>query len=236
MNMMRIPLALLLAGVFGVAGCVAHQPVSLYRLDSGAALPTRKDGPLVVLEPRLADYLQREDLLQRQPDGSLLPSSQERWAGSFGADVEQVLLRQLAWRLDTQRLLLQPASAGVAADAQVRLHISRLDSGPQQPAVLEGEWLLLDRRGQLRDSSLIRLQEEHNGAAADQVRAQSQLLQDLAGQLAGSLQAMLKEEPAKEAPRKRAPARPSNKPQQDAGVPQIPRASPIRTDVEVYRF
>ncbi|CAD5106530.1 PqiC family protein [Zestomonas carbonaria] len=237
MSALRIPLLLLLTGVLGLSGCVSFQPVPLYKLDSGnPGVPAQKNGPAVLLGPvTVADYLQRETLLQRQPDGSLLPSSTGRWAGSLSADIDQVLVRQLAWRLDTQRLVLAPAASGFTPDVQVLLNISRLDSGPQQPAVLEAEWRLLDKQGQLRDSHLIRLQEEHLGTSADQVRAQSLVLQRLAEQMATTVQPLLKEPPVAETPRKPAASKPQ-KAREPAEEPKIPMAAPVRTDVEVFRF
>lgn len=55
-------------------------------------------GPVVV-----ADYLQRETLLQRQNDGSLQSSTDGRWAGSLSSDINQLMLRQVAGQLDNQR-------------------------------------------------------------------------------------------------------------------------------------
>lgn len=237
MSAKRIPLVLLLTGVLGLVGCVAFKPTPLYKLDSGnPGVPLQKDGPAVLLGPVVvADYLQRETLLQRQPDGSLLPSEHDRWAGNLNADIDQVLLRQLAWRLDTQRMVLAPAAAGFMPDLQVQLTISRLDSGPQQPAVLEAEWRVLDKRGQLRDSRMIRVQEAHMGTPADQVRAQSVLLQRLAEQLAGNVQPLLKEPaPVAEVPRKPAASAPERA--KEPNEPKIPMAAPVRTDVEVFRF
>ena len=111
-------------------------------------------GPVAV-----ADYLQRETLLQRQPDGSLTASTDGRWAGSLSSDIDQLLLRQLAWKLDSQRVVMAPAAANFTPDVQVVLSITRLDSGENQPAVLDAQWRLLDRRGTVRDSKLIHLEE-----------------------------------------------------------------------------
>jgi uncharacterized lipoprotein YmbA len=44
----------------------------------------------------VADYLQRETLLQRQPDGSLQAATDGRWAGSLSSDIDQLLVRQVA--------------------------------------------------------------------------------------------------------------------------------------------
>ncbi|MDU9413607.1 PqiC family protein [Pseudomonas sp. zfem005] len=234
--MKRLPLLALLTSLLGLGGCVHNAPVPMYQLDSGTAeLPDQSAGMAVLLGPvSVADYLQRETLLQRQPDGSLTASTDGRWAGSLAGDIDQLLLRQLSWRLDSQRLVLAPANPGFTPEIQVLLSISRLDSGPQRPAVLEAQWRVLDKAGQLRDSRLVRLEQPHSGTAADQVRAQSQLLQQLAEQLAGAVKPLAGQPAAAaEEPRKAtaAPAR-----AREPAPPKIPMAAPVRTDVEVFRF
>jgi len=234
MNLVRYPIALLLASV--LAGCASPHSVPLYSLDNGVVeLPERADGAAVLLAPvKLADYLQREDILQRRADGSLAPvGADARWAGPLGQGVDQLLLRQLAWRLDTQRMALGEAS-GFVPYVQVELAITRLDSGPQQPAVLEAQWKLLDKDGKQQASRLVRLQEEHQGSTADQVRAQSLLLQRLGEQLASAI------EPVAAGPR--AKPRTAAKPKADSGrsteaaAPRIPALETIRTEMEVFRF
>ncbi len=234
MNVLRLPLIVLLAGVLGLAGCSVHQPASLYQLDSGSpGQPTQSAGMAVLLGPvTLADYLQRETLLQRQSDGSLNAATDGRWAGSLSADIDQLLVRQLAWRLDSQRVVLSPATAGFTPDVQVLLSITRLDSGKSQPAILDAQWRLIDRRGQVRDNRMIHLEQPHEGSTADQVKAQGQLLQQLSEQLAVALKPLANQPPVVEA-RKPEP-KPAPKPEVDK--PRIPMASPIRTDMEVFRF
>ncbi|MCY1514184.1 ABC-type transport auxiliary lipoprotein component [compost metagenome] len=131
--------------------------------------------------------------------------------------------------------MLAPGNPGFTPEVQVLLTISRLDSGPQRPAVLEAQWRLLDRAGQLRDSRLVRLEEPHAGTAADQVRAQSKLLQQLAEQLADAVKPLEGQPVAVEAPRKPAAANPPPKAKAPQ-PPKIPMAAPVRTDVEVFRF
>ncbi len=185
-------------------------------------------GPVTV-----ADYLQRETLLQRQPDGSLKASTDGRWAGSLSADIDQLLLRQLAWKLDSQRVVMAPAAASFTPDAQVVLSITRLDSGEKQPAVLDAQWRLLDRRGNVRDSKLIHLEEPHAGSSAAQVRAQGILLQRLADKLSVAVKPIANQPWVADVPKKAtAPA----KTRTDQDKPKIPMASPIRTDLEVFRF
>lgn len=232
MTVLRFPGILLLVGVLGLAGCVRSQHAPLYQLDSGDIhLPTAEQGIAVLLGPvQIADYLQREALLQRQADGSLTSAEDGRWAGSLAADIDQQLLRQLASRLDSQRLVLAPATAGFVPQMRVGLSITRLDSGPQRPAVLEAQWRLAGADGKLLDGRLVRLEEVHNGSIVDQVRAQSLVLQQLVEQLAVAVETQAKPAPPKPV-RKPAPVKPA-----PPSVPRIPVVEPLRTDGEVFRF
>ncbi|WP_426117639.1 PqiC family protein [Pseudomonas sp. DSP3-2-2] len=231
MNLLRLPVVLLMTSVLGLAGCSVHQPTALYQLDSGTpGQPTRSTGLAVLLGPvTVADYLQRETLLQRQPDGSLTASEEGRWAGSLSSDIDQLLLRQLAWKLDSQRVVLAPAVTDFTPDVQVVLSITRLDSGAKQPAILDAQWRLLDRKGQVRDSRIVHLQELHAGTSADQVRAQGVLLQRLADQLSSAVKP-ISWQPVEQP--KKAPVARAKEPEK----PKMPMALPIRTDLEVFRF
>lgn len=235
MKFLRLPFVLLMSGVLGLAGCSMHQPVSLYQLDSGEpGQPKQSAGMAVVLGPvSVADYLQRETLLQRQSDGSLTAATDGRWAGSLSSDIDQLLVRQLAWRLDSQRVVLAPANTGFTPDVQVLLSITRLDSGANQPAILDAQWRLLDRRGQVRDNRIVHLEQQHLGSEAAQVQAQGQLLQKLAEQLSVALKPLANQPPiVEETPKKAAPVQVRKEPEK----PKIPLATPIRTDLEVFRF
>lgn len=230
----QLPLCLLLAGALGLSGCAAYQPVTLYQLEAGElAVPAGDQGLAVLLGPvSVADYLQRETLLQRQPDGSLTAADNARWAGNLAAEIDQQLLRQLASRLDSQRLLLAPATPGFIPQVRVALSITRLDSGPQRPAVLEAQWRLAAADGKLLDGRLVRLEEAHQGTLVDQVRAQSLVLQQLVEQLALAVETYASPPPLAAPQPKPAPAKPVAKPP----APRIPVAQPQRNEAEVFRF
>src|SRR3989338_5796195 len=212
MTALRFPGILLLAGALGLTGCMRYQQAPLYQLDSGEIrVPAAEQGIAVLLGPvAVADYLQREALLQRQADGSLTATEDARWAGSLAADIDQQLLRQLASRLNSQRLVLAPATAGFVP--QVRL------GGAD---------------GRLLDGRLVRLEEAHNGSIVDQVRAQSLVVQQLVAQLAAAVETHGKPAPqvAPAPVRRPAPAKPAV-----PDVPRIPVAEPIRSEGEVFRF
>lgn len=236
MKLLRLSSVLLLTGLLGLAGCTAHKPIPLYQLDNGnAEIPTKSQGLAVLLGPvSVADYLQHETLLQRQSDSSLMAANDARWAGSLAADIDQLLLRQLAWRLDSQRTVLAPISPEFKPDVQVQVHIIRLDSGPSYPAVLEAQWRLLDKGGQLRDSQLVRLEEAHSGSTADQVQAQSRLLRQLALRLSEAIEP-LRNQPIAEASKPAQAAPKPVKPKVEQ-KPQIPLVAPTRSSGEVLRF
>lgn len=232
----RLPFIFMLAGLLGLAGCSTHQPVSLYQLDSGSpAQPAQTAGMAVLLGPVIvADYLQRETLLQRQNDGSLQGSTDGRWAGSLSSDINQLMLRQVAGQLDSQRVVLAPAPAGFTPDVQVLLTITRLDSGASQPAILDAQWRLIDRRGQVRDNRIVHFEQPHEGSSAAQVQAQGQLLQRLAEQLSVALKPLANQPPiVQEQPKKATPVQQVRK---EPEKPKIPMATPIRTEMEVFRF
>lgn len=227
---MRLPL--ILASLLLLAGCV-HQsvPLTLYQLDQASPeLPGAKAGHSVLLGPlQVADYLQREAIVQRNDDHSLALSSSGRWAGSLEDDIGRLLVNQLAARLDTSRIALFPDRVGFDAEVQVLLDISRLDAGPGQPAVLEARWRLLDGDRVLKASRVLRLSERHSGALNAQVAALSSLLRQLASEIASDIRSL----PAPALSRRERPA--SRNPRRTTGsAPPIPQVQP--QPAEVYRF
>src|SRR5690606_29271092 len=214
MKVLRLPLLLATLSLLQTGCALIQQPVSLYRLDAGeAAAVPEQSGELAVQLNALgvAEYLRGETLLQRQADGSLVAARCARWAGRVSVELSEQVLAQLAWRLNTRKLVSEQLPAGFKPDVQVGLEITRLDSGPTQPAVLEARWRLQDREGQLQSSRVVRLVEEHQGSPADQVRAQSQLMQRLVSQLVDDIRPITQQpvKVAEPAPKPAPPKQPS---------------------------
>lgn len=240
-HLIRLPLALAMTGVLalGTVGCSVAPPATFYQLQqSDTELASRTNNITVLLGPlRVADYLQRENVLQREADGSLSLSEQARWAGSLQDDIGQLLLRQISAQLGSSRISLYPDRVGMEAQAQVVLSISRLDSGVQQAAVLEAQWRLLDGKGELRNSRVLRFEEAHNGQVSDQVRAQSDLLGQLSKQLVNALQEAFPEQANSTKTARKPTAGLTNKKTTTEKVESIniPVVEPVRGS-EVYRF
>lgn len=231
MMLLRGYRVLLVSMALGLTGCSLLPQAPLYQLDAGTLkAPSARTGIVLLLGPlTLAQYLQREVILQRQTDGSLTETD-AHWAGSLQEDIDHLLQRQLASRLHTP-YVLATASGGLPAEAQLQVTISRLDSGPQQPAVLHAQWRLLDKNGQLREQRLLQLELAHSDSLASQVQAQSSLLQQLAEQLAMDVRAFSRQTAASASDNRPAPL-PPRKP---APTPKPP-AAPATGAAEVYRF
>lgn len=167
------------------AGCGVVAPNEFYQLQAPlVASASAHSQTAVLLGPvKLADYLQREQILQRKADGRLGVSRHGRWAGNLQDETGQLLLRHVAAGLGSSYVALYPDRIGVKPGAQIVLSISRLDSGEDEPAVLEAQWRLLDAAGEVRNSKVVTLQAEHAGELSSQVQAQSDLLVQLSGQL-----------------------------------------------------
>jgi len=187
-NKKLLPLALG-ALLVTTAGCSSRQ-VEFYQLPYAAAsVDGQAQGLSVLVGPvKLADYLQREQILQRQPDGRLLYSRQGRWAGGLDEEIGQLLLSRIAASSNNSQISLYPDRVGVGPAAQIVVSISRLDSGEQLPAVLQAQWRLLDVQGKQHSSGMLSLEQEHDGSMAGQVQAQSDLLQQLAAELGRALE------------------------------------------------
>jgi len=225
----------LVAVLAGLGGCASLGPTHYYQLDGGnAKAPASSDRGLAVwLESlQLADYLQRDVLLERQPDGSLA-TTHDHWAGPLDANIRQLLQRQLASRLNSGRVVVGEQPAGFAPQYRLELNVTRLDAGDRTPATLDASWQLRDAQGKLLDNQVVHLQARHAGDRAAQVRAQSDLLQQLAGRLATDLTKV-----AQRSRRSSDVARKESKQlvEEAQARPTLPAVVPIRTGAEVYRF
>ncbi len=86
----------------------------------------------------------------------------------------------------------------------------------------------------MRDNRIVHLEQQHAGTSAAQVQAQGELLQRLAEQLSVALKPLANQPPVAEVRTKQAAPTPAR--QAEPEKPKIPMATPIRTDMEVFRF
>lgn len=248
MRFSSLTFALGLLGILSLSGCISSPPV-VYQLQpsikpsSISATKAVRDTAVLLGPIGLPDYLKQDVLMQRQVDGNLQPEKKARWAGSVQDNVDRVLLHALAEQLNSNRLVFYSEREGFKYDLQAVIRIDRLDSGPDQPVILEAQWRLMDAQGEQRTSRILRLQESHGPSVADQVRVQGVLLQQLSEQLARDIQwAALESEAdakarasASAAKSKNAPKKREREDDKDRGKPAA-GAKPLRTDMDVFRF
>lgn len=238
-RLMRLPRAIAMLGglAVGAVGCSVAPHTNFYQLQQPATeVVADKNTATVLLGPlTVADYLQRENIVQREADGSLSLSQEARWAGSLTDDMGQLLLRQMSKKLGSSRISLYPDRIGMLAQAQIVLSISRLDSGVEQPAVLEAQWRLLDEKGMVQNSRVIRLEAEHSGEMQDQVRAQSELLAQLSEQLVQMVKQALPASVTQSRPEKVNAGTVGQSSEKPPAPLKIPVVEPTR-EQEVYRF
>ncbi len=188
-NTLRLPLlGLSVAALLFLGGC-SSRPVEFYQLPyTPVDIASQSDGLAVLVGPiKLADYLQREQILQRQQDGRLLYSRQGRWAGGLEEEIGHLLQAQIAAHGNNSQVSLYPDRLGIKPGVQLLISINRLDSGEQQPAVLQAQWRLLDVQGRQRAARLLSLERAHDGSMQEQVRAQGWLLEQLAQEAARAI-------------------------------------------------
>ncbi|AKX53341.1 PqiC family protein [Thiopseudomonas alkaliphila] len=245
-----LPAVLAVLTMAGLGGCATTEPVQFYQLQSAVAAKNTKEHDLTVLlgPLKVADYLQRESILQRDADGSFSMAKGGRWAGSLQDNIGQYLVRQLAAELNTSKISLYPDRIGVEPQQQLVLSISRLDSGVQQPALIEAQWRLLDANGELLDSGLYTDNEPHQNSLDSQVKAQSALLQRLSKALS---QQMRQQSAKRQVAYNQSSVRPAKTPAKTAvesasttptkrlatpaTLPEAP-VKPSAEQVEVFRF
>lgn len=139
--------AVLLSAVLLLAGCATTPPSSFYVLSpavpAGAAVGG--DGPAIGLGPfDLPEYLDRPQLVARAGPTELSLDELHRWGGSLQEDFLRVLGENLAYELDTSRVLLAPGEVRFPLDYRVVGDVIAFEGRHPSEAVLKVRWVILD--------------------------------------------------------------------------------------------
>ncbi|OGQ95148.1 MAG: hypothetical protein A2521_00370 [Deltaproteobacteria bacterium RIFOXYD12_FULL_57_12] len=137
-----------------LAGCARTEPVSYYQLsarrdaidipESGAAGRGRTFG----LGPvRLPEYLERAQIVSRASANRLELADSQRWAEPLAEGIPRVLVEDLAFLLDHDRVLRHPWPRSQAVDCQVVVEMVQFEAGPERAATLTARWTVLDNNG-----------------------------------------------------------------------------------------
>ncbi|MEW7998522.1 MAG: PqiC family protein [Candidatus Thiodiazotropha endolucinida] len=151
-------IALFLALLFSGCAGTSSQPTRFYRLDGqpGKAetlsLKPRPGQQLVGIGPiKLATYLDRPQIVERQTPHRLQLHEFDHWAGSLQENIVQVITDLMRQRLADMHLIAYPWHGTIKPDYEVLLTINRFER--------EGDRIWLQLRWSLIRSSDNRLME-----------------------------------------------------------------------------
>lgn len=187
-RMTRI-LALALLAVLCTA-CGTTPRTDYYLLDALAAQPEtpRGEGPSVGLSDlRVAEYLQRPEVLVLETANRLQLREYSRWVEPLPDGIERTLLLNLAALLDSDRVRARPWPRSWSPEWQLRVEVVRLDAR-EGTAELVANWSLV--HGAKAHEHSARITRARSGSGAESVAADfSALVLELAERIAVAIAA-----------------------------------------------
>ncbi len=148
--------AAVLVGVFVVSGCAiggSTPPSRFYLLAPLEAVVDAAGGPSLGLGPiRLAQYLDRPQIVTRRSPHRLALAEFDRWGEPLDESISRVLAANLSALLKTSRVQRHPWRNGRGIELQVELDVRRFDGPLRGPVELVVHW-----RASRRDSQVARI-------------------------------------------------------------------------------
>lgn len=139
---------LLLALLSLVSGCASKTPINYYRLagpDVSETIPVQaanQEQQTTALWPvRLADELDRKEIVRYHGSAEVKLSARNLWAGSLQDNVDRVLYDALQGEL-RHPLWRYPWEGRAAPSGQLRVRIDQLGGGLADRVVLDAQWSL----------------------------------------------------------------------------------------------
>jgi uncharacterized protein len=191
----RIARFLAAAGVAGaLAGCFSPKPdvARHFVLDP---LPASA-APAVALDPSLAlgvfeadvpAYLDRPQMVTRQPGGQVSLNEFERWGEPLGTGFSRVLAQDIALDSGSSRVAEFPLPQAFGQEFEVYVEVLEFDGAPAGNVTLRALWRVTGPGGHpeyyLKDSTFTR----RAAAGADETRDYVATLDDLVGDLASEI-------------------------------------------------
>lgn len=148
-----------------LAGCARTASVSYYQLsaqETARPAPVAEAGKMVLgIGPvRLAEYLDRPQIVTRLSATRLQLADSHRWAEPLGENIPRVLGENLSALLGTDRILLHPWPISRATDYQLLVEVLHFENESDGAARLVALWSVKGKDGGIvlaerRDSLLI---------------------------------------------------------------------------------
>jgi uncharacterized protein len=185
---------LILAAIF-LGGCVRSPEPKFYALTPAQdQYRARRSNPapnaVIGIGPvKVADYLDRSQIVTRTSDNQLAKNEFNRWVGPFKDNFINVLTDDLGFLLSDQQIYLYPWRNSVPIDYQITVDVVRCDGRLGDAAWLETRWSIFKGPGKkLLKTSQSNIREPVKGADySDLVAAQSRALTKLSLEIAAAI-------------------------------------------------
>jgi uncharacterized lipoprotein YmbA len=184
--------ALATTGCFGTSPPAKFYVLSSSAIGNSAVPSTGPEGTLGIMPTRVADYLDRPQIVTFLGDNSVSLDEYNRWAEPLGAGVTRVLSHELAALLPGWRVIPQPLDPVVPLRARLVVSISALGWNDRGEARLEATWAILSSGGDqalYRGRALLR-REGAGPSTTSSVATTSALVGDLAHDVASAVRAL----------------------------------------------
>jgi len=186
-----LPLAAIL-----FAGCVRSPEPKFYTLTPvqdqfiGRRSTPAQNAVIGIGPVKLADYLDKPQIVTRTSDEQLAKSEFNRWAGSFKDNFINVLADDLGFVLSNQQIYLYPFRPSMTIEYQITIDVIRCDGRLVDAAYLEARWSILQGQDKkLFKMSRFSIREPVTGPDyGDLVAAQSRAVAKLSREIAAALQ------------------------------------------------
>jgi uncharacterized protein len=181
---------LLVVTALGLAACGSSPKTQFFTLSpASAGAPTTATiaQPVTVAAVHVPGTLDRLEMVRPTGTNTVDVDSTDRWTAPLGDMTRRVLSEDLATRLPKDKVVLPDAPAPPRT-AEIVVSISEFGPDPKGGSILSGSWSLVKNGGGA--PSLSRNFELRGGAAqsaAAQAAVMSNLLAQLAGQIASAL-------------------------------------------------
>jgi uncharacterized lipoprotein YmbA len=196
---MRTPAAALIALALATAGCFGTSPPArFYVLSPGdearaaPSAPTGPEGTLGVFPTRVAEYLDRPQIVTFRTETAVELDEFSRWAEPLGTGVSRVLTQELAARLPAWRVVEQSWDPSVPLRARLEVDVTALGWDLRGQARLEAGWAVLSAGGDAvlaRGRTVLRRDAAGNGTDAA-VEATSRMVGEMAREIAEAVRGL----------------------------------------------
>lgn len=188
----------LLSAALLVSGCFGTSPPSRFYVlspsaEARTAVPsTGPEGTLGVFPTKVADYLDRPQIVTFLGENAVDIDEYNRWAEPLGAGVTRVLAAELSALLPGWRVVPQPWDPVIPARASVVVNVTALGWNRTGEARLDATWAVLEANGGkalARGRATLRGESKATDAASEAAAA-SALVSALAHEIASAVRAL----------------------------------------------